>query len=219
MTSPAPPSPPPSPAVSAYPPLCDPNDPDWAAFQAQDLNYFLSVAGARIQRYCGWRIYPNDTNTVSKLRVQTNGRIMLPSMYVTDVSNVTILTGVDTEVVLDADQYQWFQQGYIQPIGMGTGWWGGTYSGYYYGPDTPAYVPWLNFGYATVTFTHGYPSVPADVKQVAYELAEVASEMTAGNVSGITTPGFDLKLTRNAGLNLNPEQMDRLAPYRRPVVA
>jgi len=28
-----------------------------------------------------------------------------------------------------------------------------------------------------------------------------------------------LTLTRNAGLNLNCEQMDRLAPYRLPVVA
>jgi len=176
------PSPVSSPAArrDPYPPLCDPNDPDWASFQAQDPNYFLSVAGARIRTYCGWRIYPNDTDTVDRLRIGTNGRIMLPGL---------------------------------------TGWGWGGYSGFYYGPDTPAYLPWMNFGYATVTFTHGYPAVPADVKSVAYELAEVAAEMTAGNVSGITTPGYQLTLTRNAGLNLNCEQMDRLAPYRLPVVA
>ena len=216
MTAPSPVSAPPR---DNYPPLCDPNDPDWASFQAQDPNYFLAVAGARIRKYCGWRIYPNDTNTIDKLRVRSNGRIMLPSLYVTGVSSVSIQTGVDTDVVLDPDMYEWFATGYIQPLGLGTGWWWGSYSGYYYGPDTPAYLPWLNFGYATVTFTHRYPAVPADVKAVAYELAEVAAEMTAGNVSGITTPGYQLTLTRNAGLNLNSEQMDRLSPYRLPVVA
>jgi hypothetical protein len=215
----APPSPPPPVARDPYPPLCDPNDPDWAAFQAQDPKYFLAVAGARIRAYCGWRIYPNDTNTVDKLRVKTNGRIMLPSLYVTDVASVTIETGIDTNVVLDPEMYTWFQTGWVQPIGLATGWWWGSYSGYYYGPDTPAYLPWMNFGYATVTFTHGYTAVPADVKAVAFELAETAAEMSAGNVSDITTPGFALKLTRNAGLNLNGEQMDRLAPYRLPVVA
>jgi len=202
-----------------YPPLCDPNDPDWASFQAQDPNYFLSVAGARIRTYCGWRIYPNDTDTAGKLRIGTNGRIMLPSLYVTDVSSVSIQTGVDTTIDLDPAMYTWTQQGVIQPLGLYSGWWWGSYSGYYYGPDTPNYLPAMNFGYATVTFTHGYPSVPADVKAVAYELAEVAAEMTAGNVSGITTPGYQLTLTRNAGLNLNAEQMDRLASYRLPVVA
>jgi hypothetical protein len=215
----SPPVPPPPVAPNPYPPLADPNDPDWASFQAQDPDYFLKVAGARIRTYCGWRIYPNGTDTKDKLRVRTNGRILLPTLYLTDVASVTIQTGVDMEVTLDPDMYEWFPTGYIQPIGLGTGWWWGSYSGYYYGPDTPAYLPWLNFGYATVTFSHGYPAVPDDVKAVAYELAEVAAEMSAGNVSGISTPGYQLTLTRNAGLNLNAEQMDRLAPYRLPVVA
>ena len=217
MTAPSPVS---SPAArrDPYPPLCDPTDPDWASFQAQDPNYFLSVAGARIRTYCGWRIYPNDTDTVDRLRIGTNGRIMLPSLYVTDVAQLTVQTGVNTSITIDPDMYEWFANGWIMPLGL-TGWGWGGYSGFYYGPDTPAYLPWMNFGYATVTFTHGYPAVPADVKSVAYELAEVAAEMTAGNVSGITTPGYQLTLTRNAGLNLNCEQMDRLAPYRLPVVA
>ena len=217
MTAPSPVS---SPAArrDPYPPLCDPNDPDWASFQAQDPNYFLSVAGARIRTYCGWRIYPNDTDTVDRLRIGTDGRIMLPSLYVTDVAQLTVQTGVNTSITIDPDMYEWFANGWIMPLGL-TGWGWGGYSGFYYGPDTPAYLPWMNFGYATVTFTHGYPAVPADVKSVAYELAEVAAEMTAGNVSGITTPGYQLTLTRNAGLNLNCEQMDRLAPYRLPVVA
>ena len=217
MTAPSPVS---SPAArrDPYPPLCDPNDPDWASFQAQDPNYFLSVAGARIRTYCGWRIYPNDTDTVDRLRIGTNGRIMLPSLYVTDVAQLTVQTGVNTSITIDPDMYEWFANGWIMPLGL-TGWGWGGYSGFYYGPDTPAYLPWMNFGYATVTFTHGYPAVPADVKSVAYELAEVAAEMTAGNVSGITTPGYQLTLTRNAGLNLNCEQMDRLASYRLPVVA
>jgi hypothetical protein len=216
MSAPSPVSPPAA-RRDPYPPLCDPNDPDWASFQAQDPNYFLAVAGARIRTYCGWRIYPNDTDTKDKLRVGTNGRIMLPSLYVTDVASLSIQTGPDTTIDIDPDMYEWFPTGTIMPLGL-TGWGWGSYSGYYYGPDTPAYLPWMNFGYATVTFTHGYPAVPADVKNVAYELAEVAAEMTAGNVSGITTPGYQLTLTRNAGLNLNAEQMDRLAPYRLPVV-
>jgi hypothetical protein len=214
------PVPPPAPPRDTYPPLVDPNDPDWALFQAQDPNYFLAVAGARIRTYCGWRIYPNGTDTTSKLRIGTNGRIQLPSLYVTDVASVSIQTGVDTTVDLDPDMYTWTQIGVIQPIGLYSGWWWGSYTGYYYGPDTPNYLPAMNFGYATVTYSHGYPSVPADVKHVAYELAETASEMIAGNVNSIATPGgFQLGLTRNAGLNLNTDQMDRLAPYRLPVVA
>jgi hypothetical protein len=220
MTAPTtPPVPPPAaPEYPEYPPLVDPADPDWASFQAQDIDYFLSVAGEVIRRYCGWRIYPNLTDTVDKLRIGTGGRIMLPSLYVTDVASVTLRTGSDesqngsSEVVLTPDQYEWFEEGYVLPYGWQ--WWGTSLPAYYYGPDTPAYMPWMNFGWATVVVSHGYPICPPDVKLVAYELAEIAHEFGVANVKDVSTPGFKLSLTQNLGMNMNPQQIDRLSPYK-----
>jgi hypothetical protein len=197
--------------------LLDINDPDWSAFKAGDPEYFLRVTGDYIRRYCGWSIYPNVTVTATKIQVGSQGIIQLPTLYLTDVSAVSIrANGNYPANVLDADRYEWFQHGVIKPTGQafyGSNW----YRGYYYEPG-PFLLPTNAGGLADVTFTHGYDELPGDIKQVAYEMATSSMFLKAGNVKDVASPGFKLTSSTDAGLVLNPEQRNRLAPYRLPVV-
>jgi hypothetical protein len=207
------------------------NDPDWAAFGKADPEYLLRVCGSAIRQYCGWHIYPSVTETLTQLRIGSNGAIMLPSLLVTEVASVSLQTGTDNTVELEPDQYVWFDTGKIQPAGLF--WWSGSYSAYYYGPDSPAYVPWMNYGWATVTFTHGYDALPENVKQIAYEMAQASGANGGGqlpsnaNVKEVASPGFRLMLggtgntlggTGTAG-SLTDSQKNRLASYRIGAVA
>jgi hypothetical protein len=200
------------------PELLDPADPDWEAFQAGDPEYLLRVTGTTLRTYCGWHLYPSLTETLDKLPIGTAGRIMLPSLYVTDVASVAIQFNPQQEfAVQDPDTYTWFQQGYILPIGQA--FWGSQwYSGFYYEPG-PDFMPVANAGLASVTFTHGYDTLPDDIKQVAYELTAWSGLIkTGGEVKEVASPGFRLMLSGNPGMNLNTEQKNRLAPYRIPGV-
>lgn len=192
-------------------------DPDWASFQNQDADFYVRAAGAEVRRYCGWHIFPSVTETVSDLRVGSQGIIELPSMHVTAVASVALQVPAGPlidAVVLDPGQYTWFEYGVIESAAAsGDGW-----SGFYYGSAGYAPAPAGRFGLATVTFTHGYAVVPDVVKSVAYELASAALEMKAGNVKSVDTPGFRLQPTQNFGVNLNGEQKCRLASYAVPAV-
>jgi hypothetical protein len=198
--------------------LLDINDPDWAAYQAGDPEYFLRVCGETIRTYCGWHIYPNEQLTISNVEIGSRGMITLPSLYVTAVHSVTLQASGDTnEVVLDPEQYNWFQKGWIEPVGWQ---WYGAYSGFYYGPDNWSYLPVYQFGLATVVFNSGYDVVPDPIKQVAYELtAWTGAFKTGGDVKEVASPGFRLALGDSGGgtgMNLNDNQKNRLAPYRIP---
>jgi hypothetical protein len=212
--------------------LLNTNDSDWAAFSRGDPEYLLRTAGRTIRQYCGWHLFPSLQMTLNNLVIGSNGAIMLPSLHVTDVESVVLQTGIDADdtVTMDPDQYTWFDYGKVQPAGLF--WWSGSYTAYYYGPDSPAYVPWMNYGWATVTFTHGYDSLPEDIKQVAFEMARAsgASGTTGGggqlpantNIKEVASPGFRLVLggagqgmggTGTVG-SLTENQKNRLASYR-----
>jgi hypothetical protein len=185
-------------------------DPDWAAFQNQDADFYVRAAGAEVRRYCGWHIYPSVTETVTDLRIGSQGIIGLPSMYVTAVASVALQTPgpLMSAVVLDPGSYTWFDYGVIESAAaLGDGW-----SGFY--------APALGgqFRLATVTFTHGYAAVPDAVKSVVFELASSALEVNTGNVKSVDTPGFRLQPTQNFGVNLNREQKSRLGSYAVPAV-
>src|SRR4051794_39138454 len=138
-------------------------------------------------------------------------------MHVTAVASVGLQTPggpLMSAVVLDPAQYTWFEYGVIESAAaLGGGW-----SAFYYGPGSYAPASAGQFGLATVTFTHGYAAVPDDVKAVVFELASAAVEMNAGNVKSVETPGFRLQPTQNFGVNLNREQVSRLATYTVPAV-
>jgi hypothetical protein len=192
--------------------LLDPADPDWAAFQAQDPNWFLAAAGDAIRVYCGWHIYPNIQVTATNLPIRSRGIIMLPSTLVTDVASVTLQdpTGQNPQT-LDPAQYDWFEYGAIEPIGWH--WWS-AYGGFYYGPDNWSFLPMYQFGLATVVFNSGYAQCPRDIKEIAYELTMATTPVPAGNVKEIQTPGFRLQLMQAYGMTLNADQKNRLANYR-----
>jgi hypothetical protein len=107
-------------------------------------------------------------------------------------------------VELDPTKYRWFREGYIEPATAPyVHSWG--------------YLPNTTGGYATVTLSHGYEAVPADVKQVAYELAGWSSAVPiGGDVHQIQSPGFSLTLggKTSLGMNLTAEQKERLSGYK-----
>lgn len=186
-------------------PLISVGDPDWAAYQSGDDSYLLRAAGESIRRYCGWHIWPSITVTVKQLKAGSAGLVMLPSLYVTDVSEV-----VAGEDVLEPQDYQWFRDGYIQlPVQSS---WNPNYYGYVPGGYIPSTVQGLP---VEVTMTHGYAEVPLEIKQVAFELASTASDIPSGSATEIQTPGFRLKLGDGAGgLSLNCGQMSRLDSFK-----
>jgi hypothetical protein len=192
--------------------LLDVNDPDWQKFTSQDPDWFLDAAGACIRKYCGWHLYPNIQVTEPQLQIGAKGIIMLPSRYVTDVSNVTAFPKSDEPVVLDpAIDYIWDEAGWVQRTGFPA--WSDRY-GYYYGPPNWTYLPVWQAGIASVTFNHGYDVLPTDIKEVAYELALWTAQMRAGNVKEIQTPGFRLMPGQPFGMTLTDDQKSRLGNYR-----
>lgn len=196
------------------PDLLDPNDPDWASFQSKDPEWFLKVAGDAIRVYCGWHLYPNLQLTVTNLRIGARGVIMLPATLVTAVESVTLQDpSGQNDQLLDPTQYDWFDNGVIEPIGWH--WWS-AYGGYYYGPDNWSFLPMYQFGLVTAVFNAGYDEVPADIKEVAYELATSTTMFSAspGTIKEIATPGFRLSPGGDFGANLSANQKNRLANYR-----
>ena len=192
------------------------NDPDYAAYNSGDPAFLLRSVGETIRQYCGWHLAPSVTETVEKLPIGSGGIVMLPSLHVTDVSEVIVQANPEaTPQLKDPSTYVWHRQGFIEPVNRAQF---GSVAGYWYEPG-PAFLPVTDGGLATVTFTHGYAELPLDIKRVAYELAGWANALGAegagGDIKEIKSPGFALSLGGAValGMNLNPDQKGRLANY------
>lgn len=195
------------------PSLVGVEDPDWDRYKSDDPEYFLRAAGELVRRFVGWHLWPSRTETVRR-SVGARGVIMLPTRYCTAVEQVTLLHGEHPHTLLP-DEYLWHEAGWIERRGQSywdDGWWRGAYI---LGND-PFYLSVSEPGYASVTFTHGYPGeLPVDVKAIVFEVAEQAMAMRSGNVKMVEAPiGFRVQTSQNAGLSLNEEQIARLANYR-----
>lgn len=144
----------------------------------------VAGATARIREYCRWHVYPSITTTVR--RDSGPGRLLLlPSLHVTELGGVTLdedssdidVTGLSAERLL---------HGCL---------------------ERPDFLPWLPYlARVTVTFTHGYDTLPDGLREVAVNLAKrMPAQMTtvdreaAGGVSrtygaplagGFTKAGF-----------------------------
>lgn len=195
------------------PPLVTDKDEDWSRYKSDDPEYFLRAAGALIRVFCGWHIHPNIKQTVDKLPVGARGVIMLASRFVTSLEQITLYHGEHPHTLLP-DEYIWHEGGWIERRGLSywnDGWERGSYI---FGND-PFYLPVSQPGYASVTFTHGFPELPDSVKQVAFEVAEQAMAIRTGNVKMLEAPiGFRIQTSQNAGLSLNEEQIARLSTFR-----
>jgi hypothetical protein len=131
-------------------------------FQASDPDWFLDAAGETVRwGICQWHIAPSITETRS-CPIQPDGTIMLPSLYVTDVSQITL-----RGLTMDPTHYHWHKAGYIKR----------HQQRYFQWPLWPleSDEPFREYPsplaqHAEVTFTHGYPQLPAPVKVVALEL-------------------------------------------------
>jgi hypothetical protein len=177
---------------------------DLASFQQSDPNWFLNAAGETIRNFCQWHIFPNIPVTQT-VPIQPDGTIMLPSLYVTDVAEVSI-----AGVQIDPTSYQWHQAGWIHQTQPQPYW------------PWPLYPlqsdqPFREYGsplsqFADVTYTHGHLTMPAVVAAVGMELATRAMELPSGVASRIASGPYSIDLVA-LGIVLTDEQRRRLGPF------
>lgn len=179
------------------------NATDLASFQALDQDWFLNAAGDTIRNFCQWHIYPSLTVT-QEVPIQPDGTIMLPSLYVTSVTSVTV-DGLE----LDPTAYRWHQAGYIKR----------HHQAYFQWPLYPleAEQPFREYPsplarYAEVTYTHGYSTLPPIVAAVGMELTTRALELPSGVASRISSGPYSIDLVA-LGIVLTDDQRRRLGPF------
>ena len=175
-------------------PFSTSSDPDWALWQGNDQSFFLNKATDAIRRYCGWHLWPVVPVYGFRAWFGAEGLVMLPSTHVTGVSSVTVGTLTDSPTSLVADEdYYW---------------------------DAPR--PWLELApsswsaddFAIVNFTHGYDTLPTDLKVVCFEVASRAMEVSASNVTHLQTTQYTVDLNIEIGVTLTKEERERLSSYR-----
>jgi hypothetical protein len=169
-------------------PLLSPTD--FASFQAKDPNWFLGAAGETIRDRCGWHIAPVVSTTGYKAKIGNKGIIMLPTLKLVSVENLTIATYPDNP--LDATMYEIHEEGWLQ------------FHGYLGRRGRNASV--------TVDFTHGYEEVPRAVAEVGFELTGRTMEKPTGVVKHMTRGPTDLDFLE-FGAVLSDDQIKRLGPY------
>jgi hypothetical protein len=179
---------------------------DLALFQASDRDWFLQAAGEIIRGFCQWHIAPSITVT-DTVTVQPDGTIMLPTRYLTGVASVSI-AGVE----LDPSTYWAHRAGYIrhqnmqQPFSQWPLWPLESDRPFREYPSAVAY-------HAQVTYTHGYPELPAQVKAVGLQLCSQAQELPSAAATSITAGPQSITFG-TVGLVLSEAQRRVLGPFR-----
>lgn len=147
----------------------------------------LDQAEALVRSYCGWHIAPSRTETVT-VYPTPDGRLLLPSMYVTAITSITEQGGT----ALAAEDFRFFPHGEVQRLDLGWSW-----------SPSP--------GGVNVVFTHGYDLPPADVTAIVQALATRA----IGNTAGLKSKGVG-PFTETYSTELLPLERGTLAQYRIP---
>lgn len=116
---------------------------DLTAFREGNEDLNLAAAVADIRGRCGWHIAPVRTETLTLQAA--GGVVILPTLRAT---GAVVVIG---DTTLSADEYD-LQPGFLrlQSYGYPSSWCGDV----------------------TVTLTHGYDSLPADLKRVALSMAD-----------------------------------------------
>ena len=65
-----------------------------------------------------------------------------------------------------------------------------------------------------MNFTHGYDTLPTDLKVVCFEVASRAMEVSASNVTHLQTTQYTVDLNIEIGVTLTKEERERLSSYR-----
>jgi hypothetical protein len=177
---------------------------DLTSYLGSDQNWYLIAAGETVRwDICQWHVYPSITVTET-IPIQPDGTIMLPSLYVTGVESVAV-----NGLTQDPSTYEWFQAGYIKRF----------HKDFFQWPLWPleSDQPFRDYPsplarHATVTYTHGYSTIPAAVNAVALELAARAIEQPASVATELSAGPNTIKLGP-LGVVPTDEQRRRLGPY------
>jgi hypothetical protein len=156
----------------------------------------LDLATARIVSYVGHPIAPPTTETITLDGTGTD-LILLPGHPVTDIDSITV-NGVALTYVADAYEYVWSESGAVRLTGANS--WGRVAQS------------------IEVTYTHGYATVPDDVKAVCLQMATrgwhnpagLRSESLGGYSYSSAIPATGIPV----GLNLTDDERDILDRYR-----
>lgn len=149
------------------------------------LDRLLEMASAKAERYCGRRFARVEDDVITVGQLG-DAEVYLPSPPVEAVTAVTL-----GGAALATSLYEWSEQG---RIGSLAGWWSGP---------------------LTVTYTHGYATIPADV---ALGVATIVAERFSGPEPGVrseTIAGFATAWERGASsLGMSAAAAEHLDPYR-----
>lgn len=165
------------------------NPADLSLYRTGDSALLVTQAEALVRAYCGWHIAPSIEQTLTLYGNRAN--LYLPSANVTAVSAV-----VDSGGTVSPDVYR--LRG--DRLERTSGWWSRR---------TPV----------TVTLTHGYDTVPAEVQQVVFDIANRAVDtVKSANLTRKRVGDVDRAFATDGGepatVWLTQANKDALAPYR-----
>lgn len=156
-----------------------------AKFASADQDFFLGAAVDMMRHFCGWHISPSVVVTAARVPVGSQGIVALPSRYVTAVSDLSI-----NDKVIDSDHgYDWAAPSNIVQLKRA----------HFVQP----------FPHLTITYTHGYDTVPRDVEAIGYELVQQARSKPGGNAKDVGAGPYRVTLMK-LGVGLDDDQKDRL---------
>jgi hypothetical protein len=146
------------------------------------VDRLLAMASKKVRTHTG-QFFEVVENDLLELVPDAWGQVRLPQRPVTAVASVS----VDGET-MDADGYTWTAQGALSR----------TY-GYWWTP-------------VTVTYTHGYDTIPDDVAQVVAELVVAQFATPPGGVRSETIGGYSVSYGGSTG-ELTDVHKSVLVPY------
>lgn len=159
--------------------------PEFHKYQGKDIQQALNASLAIVQSYCQWHIAPSIAGATATVWSRDGATIFLPTLALTAVTSV-----VQDAVTVSSANYTFERYGVIRMV-----------PGQYFSLTTRV----------TVTFTHGLAALPADVQDVVLLAAQRSISDTRGLVPRVSGgPAF----MENRGPRLEPDDKDRLTPYR-----
>lgn len=159
---------------------------DWADYtkipEPANAAELLAAASGSIRNYCGWSI---SREVVTDEPIDTNGSglILLPTLLLVSVEQIS----VGDTWLLERTDYRWSKKGMIRRYPYGTNWPRGFQEVY-------------------VSYTHGYETVPDEIRALTVGLAVRLTSAVPPNVAqktvgaiSITYSGTSQSLELDAG--------------------
>lgn len=168
------------------------NAEDLAKFASSDQSWWLTAAGRAIRNYCGWHVFPSVPVVAGRVKCGERGLVVLPSKWVTQVGPLVV---DGTSLVHNVDYY-WEP---ADPTNL-TGYGNVIQRRSYAYPRDP---------YATVDYTHGFPTLPEDVAAIGYELVQQGRSRPGSNAKDLGAGPYRVQYLKT-GNSLDDDQKLRL---------